>query len=66
MNNTKYKRVKAYDLNVKRLTVYIHPSIDSQIRKLAKLEDRSLSSLAERSFRAYLSMATPQSKEVPS
>ena len=39
----------------KRLTVYINPSLDSRIRKIAKLEERPLSSVAERAFRAYLS-----------
>ena len=57
---SKNKITPTYDLNVKRLTVYLEPALDSQIRQLAKIEDRSLSNIAERSFRAYLSMAAPQ------
>ncbi len=53
-----------YELHVKRLTVYLDPTLDAQIRQLSKLEDRSLSNVAERAFRAYISLSSPQLAEV--
>lgn len=49
-------RIRKYPLHVKRLTVYLPADVDQQFRSRAKIEDRELSTLAERAFRAYLAM----------
>ena len=49
---------QAQMLNVKRLTVYLDAALDKQVRELAQQEDRPLSTIAERAFRAYVSMSS--------